>query len=134
MLRRTRRATAGLVMVGLAAWCGAAEKDTVPVGAFLLRWARMMELPLPEDAGPTEAVAELEQRGRLAEKVDLERPLTEGDVARLLGGAGIRLTTLNADRPLPAGKVDALFARFGKILAGGDGAGLVFSRGQNRNK
>ena len=105
-----------------------AEVATVPVGAFLLRWAHLLDPDLPQDIDAGAAALALVDQGRLGDEVDLERPLTEGDVVGFISQIGVQLTTLHEDRPLPPAGVDAFFVRFGEFLGGEQGAALVFAR------
>lgn len=101
---------------------------TVSVGEFLLRWARLLDPELPEGAGVVAVAAALAEQGNLGDDVDLDRPVTEGDVVGFIAQIGYRWTTLHADRPLPPASIEAFFDRFGQFVSGEHGAGLVFSR------
>jgi len=97
-----------------------AVAGTVTVGEFLVRYARAMRLPVATTAGQEEILAELKDRGLIAAEEPVDRALTEGDVVRFASRAGLRLTTLDAERLFPTAKVDSFFDTFGGVLGNPD--------------
>jgi len=131
MFRRNLIALAALVLAASFTPTAAAGTGTAPqvggdtvvtVGDFLLRYAEVLRLPLSTPTAEA-ALLELSERGLVDAEADLARVLTEGDVVRIAGRSGLRLTSLSEDRVFPASKMTPFFETFGGVLASPDDGG-----------
>lgn len=127
MSRFARVAALGLVLAASGVPTLHAADDVPTVGRFIQDLARATRL---EASDATSAVAALRAAGvRLPERLETERPLTEGDVIAIARGFRLRLTTEHPASIFDKEDVDRFLVVFGPELTAADG-GLSF-RGED---
>ena len=114
-LKRTLATSALMAAIGLSTLAAVetagepvAEAD-YSVARFLVDVARLLDPGLPAELSVDEAVAGLSRMGAaVPEDTDLQAPVTEEDVVRLVGSLGIRMKSLDPRAPFPRSKVEPL--------------------------
>src|SRR5262245_48367268 len=94
----------------------------VDVRGFLTAYAGALKIELPRNADAGTLLAALKARGvKLDERIDLSKPLEQGDVARIGRANGLRISTSSPERAFTSLEVDEFFTTYGWILAGMSG-------------
>ena len=117
---KLRRLCALLAAVALVATAGVpalATDDVVTVGHFLKQLALVKQLEAPDVHS---AVKSLDRAGvRIPANTDLNKRLTEGDVARLSRLAGLNVVTTRPENEFSTDRFDTFFASFSTELGKG---------------
>ena len=116
MIKMTTRIGVSAAFIAVVGWLvPAMAADLVTVKDFVVRVAEAKELPATSCDGATSS---LRRAGFNLPVVDCNSPLTEGDVARISGGIGIRVTTSQPDAAFSMSQMDAFFGAFNDDLSG----------------
>ena len=89
--------------------------DEVRVGDFYKQIARFRNVAAVDGAGAERA---LRAQGVQLPQLDLQKVLTQGDIARVSAAMGVRVTTTQPDTPATQGQVEAFTKTFGSDLGG----------------
>jgi hypothetical protein len=105
-------------VAALAVSLSGAFAAEVTVGQFLMELAKVKGLAAAD--GLT-AERSLRSVGVALPQVDLNKSLTEGEVARIATSAGIRVSTATPDSPFSQGQVDGFVQTFGDVFGSNNG-------------
>jgi len=123
----------GAFTLGLALACGAVAplqaSETVNVGDFVVQLARARSL---NSADPRVALESLAAVGiRFPAELDLAQRLTEGDVTRIAGAVGLRVSTSRPDAAFSRSQMERFFATFGNEIGAPGATGAREAEGEN---
>ena len=119
MMKMARRIVVSAAVIAVVGGLvPAMAADSVTVKDFVVRIAEAKELPSDSCDGATSS---LRRAGFNLPVVDCSSPLTEGDVARISGSIGIRVTTSQPDAAFSTNQMDAFFGAFNDDLSGATG-------------
>ena len=122
---------AALAMVILSG-AYAVASNPATVGDFLSAYAKALKIEMPANTSGDALVSTLRAAGvKLDAKVDVAKPLTQGDVVKLGKANGLRLTTNRPEAAFTTQEIGQFFTSYGLTLgttpAAGDDTRLAAS-------
>ena len=113
-------ATAMVILSGAYA----VASNPATVGDFLSAYAKALKIELPANTSGDALVSTLRASGvKLDAKVDLAKPLTQGDVVKLGKANGLRLSTNRPEAAFTTQEIGQFFTSYGLTLGSAPTAG-----------
>jgi hypothetical protein len=102
----------------------AVASNPATVGDFLSAYAKALKIELPANVSGDALVSTLRATGvKLDAKVDVAKPLTQGDVVKIGKANGLRLSTNRPAEAFTAQEIGQFFTSYGQTLGSAPGAG-----------